>query len=145
MHRLSSSSGDCTLKWRCFIQIIAESKKAVPEGLKTGWGNPQGGPGNWSNGFLSPYYQGTPLQPFGSPILDMDPSSGVTKATQRADLDLIGNLNGMQQQAHPEQRELSARIETYELAFRMRLPYSAGGSLCKAQACIAPIVSFLEL
>ena len=81
---------------------------------------PQGGPGNWSNGFLSPYYQGTPLRPFGSPILDMDPPSGVTKATQRADLDLIGDLNGMQQQAHPEQRELSARIETYELAFRMQ-------------------------
>ena len=30
---------------------------------------PQGGPGNWSNGFLPAQYQGTRLRPEGSPIL----------------------------------------------------------------------------
>ncbi|MDQ6700573.1 MAG: DUF1501 domain-containing protein [Acidobacteriota bacterium] len=81
---------------------------------------PQGGPGNWSNGFLPPFYQGTPLRPSGSPILDMDPPPGVAKETQRADLDLIADLNRIEQQEHPEQRELAARIESYELAFRMQ-------------------------
>ncbi len=81
---------------------------------------PQGGPGNWSNGFLPPFYQGTPLRPSGSPILDMDPPLGVAKETQRADLDLIADLNRIERQAHPEQRDLAARIESYELAFRMQ-------------------------
>ncbi len=81
---------------------------------------PQGGPGNWSNGFLPPFYQGTPLRPSGSPILDMDPPPGVTKETQRADLDLIADLNGIERKAHPDQTDLAARIESYELAFRMQ-------------------------
>ena len=34
---------------------------------------PQGGAANWSNGFLPAYYQGTPLRPSGSPILDLNP------------------------------------------------------------------------
>ena len=40
---------------------------------------PQGGTENWSNGFLPPFYQGTPLRAQGSPILDMNPPAGVTK------------------------------------------------------------------
>ena len=40
---------------------------------------PQGGAANWSNGFLPAYYQGTPLRPTGSPILDLNPPAGVTR------------------------------------------------------------------
>src|SRR5581483_5972469 len=39
---------------------------------------PQGGAANWSNGFLPAHYQGTPLRPAGSPILDLNPPTGVT-------------------------------------------------------------------
>jgi hypothetical protein len=81
---------------------------------------PQGGPANWSNGFLPPYYQGTPLRPMGSPVLDMQPLPGVTPEEQRADLDLLSDLNRTQAHQHPEQQELAARIENYELAFRMQ-------------------------
>ena len=81
---------------------------------------PQGGPANWSNGFLPPYYQGTPLRPMGSPVLDMDPLPGVSGEEQRADLDLLSDLNQAQAAKHPAQQELAARIETYELAFRMQ-------------------------
>lgn len=81
---------------------------------------PQGGPANWSNGFLPPYYQGTPLRPMGSPILDMEPLPGVSAEQQRTDLDLLADFNKLQQQKHPGQADLAARIESYELAFRMQ-------------------------
>src|SRR5579872_914362 len=81
---------------------------------------PQGGSANWSNGFLPPSYQGTPLRPSGSPILGMEPPAGVTKAEQRDALDLLSELNHAQAAEHPAQRDLTARIESYELAFRMQ-------------------------
>ncbi len=37
---------------------------------------PQGGAANWSNGYLPAYFQGTPLRPKGSPILDLQPPPG---------------------------------------------------------------------
>ena len=81
---------------------------------------PQGGADNWSSGFLPPFYQGTPLRPSGAPILDMEPPAGVTKSDQRRDLDLLSQLNRVQEMEHPWQRDLQARIESYELAFRMQ-------------------------
>jgi hypothetical protein len=81
---------------------------------------PQGGTENWSNGFLPPFYQGTPLRASGAPILDMEPPPGVTRAEQRGGLDLLGKLNRMELADHPWQKDLAARIESYELAFRMQ-------------------------
>jgi hypothetical protein len=82
---------------------------------------PQGGAPNWSNGFLPPQYQGTPLRASGAPILDMNPPAGVTRDVQRRNLDLLAELNRQHQRLHPEQADLQARIEAYELAFRMQL------------------------
>jgi hypothetical protein len=81
---------------------------------------PQGGAANWSNGYLPAHYQGTPLRPEGAPILDMQPPHGVKPEQQRANLDLLGELNRRHGQRHPEHEELAARIESYELAFRMQ-------------------------
>ncbi len=81
---------------------------------------PQGGPANWSNGFLPAMYQGTPLRPAGSPVLDMEPPEGVGLESQRANLDVLGQLNKMHAAQHPDHKELTARIESYELAFRMQ-------------------------
>lgn len=81
---------------------------------------PQGGAANWSSGYLPPHYQGTPLRPEGAPILDMAPPAGVTPERQRANLDLLATLNRTHQQRHPDHAELAARIESYELAFRMQ-------------------------
>ncbi len=82
---------------------------------------PQGGMPNWSQGFLPPHYQGTPFRPTGSPILDMAPPAGVTAEVQRQNLDLLAELNKQHQAHHPEQGDLAARIEAYELAFRMQM------------------------
>lgn len=81
---------------------------------------PQGGSANWSNGYLPAHYQGTPLRPKGSPILDLKPPEGVTREQQRKNLDLIAKLNQIHRSEHPEHEELNARMENYELAFRMQ-------------------------
>ncbi len=81
---------------------------------------PQGGASNWSNGFLPAYFQGTPLRAQGSPVLDMNPPEYVSDEQQRANLDFIGELNKRHLERHPAHDELAARIESYELAFRMQ-------------------------
>jgi hypothetical protein len=81
---------------------------------------PQGGAANWSNGYLPAYYQGTTLRPTGSAILDLNPPAGVTRQAQRANLDLLAQLNASHQARHPQHDELAARMESYELAYRMQ-------------------------
>jgi len=81
---------------------------------------PQGGAGNWSNGFLPADFQGTPLRPTGSPILDLNPPEGVSSETQRSNLDLLGKLNRKHLEARAGRSELEARMSSYELAFRMQ-------------------------
>lgn len=82
---------------------------------------PQGGAANWSNGFLPAHFQGTPLRPKGSPILDLQLLPGITREHQRENLDLLATLNLAHAQEHPQHAELAARMETYELAFRMQM------------------------
>ena len=81
---------------------------------------PQGGAGNWSNGFLPADFQGTPLRPQGSPILDLNPPTGVTPQRQRSNLDLLAQLNQKHLEARPQRGDLAARMNSYELAFRMQ-------------------------
>jgi hypothetical protein len=82
---------------------------------------PQGGSANWGNGFLPAHYQGTTLRPKGSPILDLQPPKGITPDHQRMNLDLLAKLNREHQAKHPNHQELAARMESYELAFRMQM------------------------
>ena len=81
---------------------------------------PQGGAANWSNGFLPAEFQGTPLRPEGSPILDLNPPPGVTRERQRKNLDLLGKLNQQHLEARPGRSDLEARMSSYELAYRMQ-------------------------
>ncbi len=82
---------------------------------------PQGGSGNWSNGFLPANYQGTTLRSGGSPILDLQPPEWKSREHQRANLDVLNKLNQAHLQNHPEHSDLAARIENYELAYRMQM------------------------
>ena len=82
---------------------------------------PQGGAANWSNGYLPAQFQGTPLRPKGSPILDLQPPAGVTTDRQRRNLDLLAQLNQRHADQHPGHAELLARMQNYELAFRMQM------------------------
>jgi uncharacterized protein (DUF1501 family) len=81
---------------------------------------PQGGAANWGNGFLPAHYQGTTFRAKGSPILDLSPRPEITRDHQRANLDLLAELNRRHSAERPENTALAARMESYELAFRMQ-------------------------
>ena len=81
---------------------------------------PQGGAGNWSNGFLPARFQGTPLRSEGSPILDLLPPPGISRERQRKNLDLLSKLNHSHFSSRHHRSDLAARIESYELAFAMQ-------------------------
>jgi hypothetical protein len=81
---------------------------------------PQGGPANWSNGYLPAHYQGTPFREGEAPILDLKPPSQVTPKAQRQILDLLGKLEDDYRAANPQNQDLQARMDAYELAFRMQ-------------------------
>lgn len=81
---------------------------------------PQGGAANWGNGFLPAHYQGTTFRAKGAPILDLAPRAEITRDHQRANLDLLAQLNRGHAAERPENTALAARMESYELAFRMQ-------------------------
>lgn len=81
---------------------------------------PQGGPANWSNGFLPARFQGTALRPQGPPLLDIKPPVTITPPQQRQNLDFLKQLNRRHAEQHPQNSELTARMQNYELAFRMQ-------------------------
>lgn len=81
---------------------------------------PQGGAANWGNGYLPAVFQGTPLRPKGSPILDLSLPMGITEKQQRTNLELLAMLNRTHQTQHPWHSDLETRMQNYELAFRMQ-------------------------
>jgi hypothetical protein len=83
-------------------------------------GGPIGSASNWSAGYMPAAYQGTLFRSQGTPLLDLATPAGVSAQTQRASLDLLRQLNEVHREQHPRESELAARIESYELAFRMQ-------------------------
>jgi hypothetical protein len=83
-----------------------------PEGV------PEGGAPCWSAGFLPAVYQGTVLRRGSSPILNLKPPADVTPEQQRRTLNFLKQMNELD--LDPSDTELSGRIATYELAFRMQ-------------------------
>lgn len=78
------------------------------------------GPRNWSAGFMPALYQGIRLQGGSEPIPNLNTPEGVTEMQQRGKLDFLNQVNRGFAGQHPEQTELEARIQSYELAFRMQ-------------------------
>lgn len=83
-------------------------------------GGPFGGPANWGAGFMPAAYQGTVFRAKGTPIVDLNPPAEITPGEQRARLDLLARLNQLDLAKFPGNSELSARIDSYELAYRMQ-------------------------
>jgi hypothetical protein len=83
-------------------------------------GGPIGGAPNWGAGFMPAGYQGTQFRTSGDPIIDLSPRGGVTRAQQRQQLDLLANLGEIHREDLPNDTALTARLESYELAFRMQ-------------------------
>jgi hypothetical protein len=83
-------------------------------------GGPIGGQPNWSSGFMSAAYQGTLFRPAGDPILDLRGPDYLSREAQREQLDLLQEINHRHLQNRPGGDELSARMSSYELAYRMQ-------------------------
>jgi hypothetical protein len=83
-------------------------------------GGPFGGPANWSSGFMPAAYQGSVFKAAGVPIVDLKPPDDITPEQQRDRLSLLGKLNEMDARKYPGNTELTARIASYELAYRMQ-------------------------
>lgn len=83
-------------------------------------GGPIGSASNWSSGYMPAAYQGTLFRSQGMPLLDLATPAGVTPRGQREALDVLARLNQEHLQARPGDSELAARIQSYELAFRMQ-------------------------
>jgi hypothetical protein len=86
-----------------------------------GRGLPKGYSQNWGAGFLPGIFQGTALKPQGAPIEDLYRSPEMSERQQRAQLDLLARLNRRRLDQGPAEPELSARVETFELAYRMQM------------------------
>jgi hypothetical protein len=83
-------------------------------------GGPFGGPANWTSGFMPAAYQGTVFRAAGEPILDLTPPPGISREEQRKRLEALRKLNALDAARTPSNTELAARLESYELAFRMQ-------------------------
>ena len=73
----------------------------------------------WGSGFLPSQHQGVQLRAGKEPVLFLNDPDGVTRADRRAQLDLIGGLNGLSQEKFHD-AETEARIAQSEMAFRMQ-------------------------
>jgi uncharacterized protein (DUF1501 family) len=83
-------------------------------------GDVKGGPPVYGNGFLPGTYQPTVLRGAGAPVLYLKPPEGAA-ADQRPVLDFVQQLNHDHRAARGEDvDDLSSRIASYELAFRMQ-------------------------
>src|SRR5438093_857915 len=79
-----------------------------------------GGPKNWSSGFLPAVFQGTQFRNEGAPIFHLAPPEGVSPEQQRSKLDFLAKLNRHFGADKSEDTDLEARIDAYELAYRMQ-------------------------
>lgn len=78
-----------------------------------------GGASNYGCGFLPTVYGGIPLRNAGDPVLYLSNPKGIDQETQRASLDTLQQLNQMAYQQFGDP-EIEARIQSYELAYRLQ-------------------------
>lgn len=73
----------------------------------------------WDNAFLPASTRGVTFRSQGDPILHLASPAGFTRQMARDRLDVIGDLNRLRLARQPDP-QIEARIEAYELAFRMQ-------------------------
>src|SRR5262245_29477801 len=83
-------------------------------------GGPINGPKNWSSGYMPAAYQGVTIRASGTPIHDLELPPGTTREQQRDMLDRLKEKNEAHLAARQDNTELTARIASYELAYKMQ-------------------------
>lgn len=84
-------------------------------------GGVRSGPAVYGHGFLPAAYQGTSFRAGSNPILYLQPPASRTPARQRDMITTLRELNERHLAQRGADSELSARLESYELAFRMQM------------------------
>src|SRR6476659_4478342 len=72
----------------------------------------------YTNGFLPAVYQPTMFRPGNKPVLNLDLPQGVSMEERRRTLGLIRGLN--EANMRPDDSEFAARVNAYDLAFKMQ-------------------------
>ena len=83
-------------------------------------GGIKGGPSAWGNGYLPATYQGTTFRPGRTPVVDLRPQPAISSTQQEGTVELLRDLNRRHLELRGNAGHLEARIEAYELAFRMQ-------------------------
>ncbi len=83
-------------------------------------GGIKGGPAAWGNGYLPATFQGTTFRPGATPVVDLRPQPSISRQQQLGTLDLLRQINRRHLDERGADSQLEARIEAYELAFRMQ-------------------------
>ena len=78
-----------------------------------------GGASNWGCGFLPTMYAGVPFRSTGDPVLYLSNPKGFDAQTQKASLESLRRLNELQL-AEVGDPEIAARIQSYEMAYKMQ-------------------------
>jgi hypothetical protein len=82
---------------------------------------PRGEDAIWAPGFLPKTYQALALDArSANPIANVSRLKGLSDSEQRSQLNMLRQMNQSYQEHHPLESELAARIESFELAYRMQ-------------------------
>ncbi len=87
--------------------------------LQSGPRGPRGGSVLWGSGMLPSTYQGVPLRNKGEPILNLTTPTGLKNEEQLQVIETVRALN-TKRLAETGDDEISARINAYEMAYRMQ-------------------------
>ena len=113
---------------------LGSENRNLPGFLVMAPGVGKGGPANWGSGFLPGSYQGTLLRSGGQPILNLGRPGDVSREQQRDMLDLARDFNKEHASQRPGESDLLARIESFELAYRMQMEAPDAVDLSKETA-----------
>ncbi|MEO1835291.1 MAG: DUF1501 domain-containing protein [Akkermansiaceae bacterium] len=83
-------------------------------------GGPISGAKNWTPGYMPASYGGTVFRSQGDPILNLKNAHNMPREEQRTLLDYLNTMNREHLGLRDDQTDLSSRIASYELAYRMQ-------------------------
>ena len=100
---------------------LGSSNSNLPSYVVMHGTKPRGGDPIWSSGFLPSVYQATSLDPRApKPINNVEQLKELQGANQRSLLDVLNQANRKHAEQRPIDRDLNARLESFELAYRMQ-------------------------
>ena len=83
-------------------------------------GGPISGAKNWTSGYMPASYAGTVFRSEGDPILNLKNVNGVSRTEQRTLIDSLNAFNDLHLKGREDNTDLSSRISSYELAYKMQ-------------------------